>query len=71
MQLRILASVLVRALPVVGPFLRRRDLHEVHILMLRAEVDLLRAQVAGLLRPDPRGMSERACARRERGPVTF
>lgn len=71
MRLSILASVLVRALPVVGPFLRRRDMHEVHILMLRAEVDLLRAQMAGVLRPDPRGMSERACARCSGGPVTI
>ena len=71
MRLSILASVLVRALPVVGPFLRRRDMHEVHILMLRAEVDLLRAQMSAVMRPDLRGMSDRPCARRDRGPVTI
>jgi len=57
MRIRILASVLVRALPVVGPFLRRLDLREAQLLMALAEVDLLRAQVVALQRPAPWDMS--------------
>ena len=71
MQLRILASVLVRALPVVGPFLRRRDLRDLRLLMALAEIDLLRAQVSALQRAAPSDMSRRPACRPERGPVTI
>lgn len=71
MRLRILASVVVRALPVVGPFLRRRDLMEVRLLMALAEIDLLRAQVSALLRAVPTDMSPRPACRSARGPVTI
>lgn len=50
MRLRLLSS-LARALPLVGPFLRRRDLYEVRLLLALAELDLLRAQVAVLMQP--------------------
>jgi hypothetical protein len=71
MHIRILASVLVRALPVVGPFLRRRDLRDVRLLMALAEIDLLRAQVSALQRAVSSDMSQRPACRGDRGPVTI
>lgn len=71
MRIRILASVLVRALPVVGPFLRRRDLRDLRLLMALAEIDLLRAQVSALMRAVPPDMSNRTAFRSDRGQVTI
>jgi hypothetical protein len=71
MQLRILASVLMRALPVVGPFLRRRDMLDAHLLMALAEIDLLRAQVSALQRSDRSDMSHRPARRPDGGLVTI
>jgi hypothetical protein len=68
MRLRILASVLVRALPVVGPFLRRLDRVEVLALMAIAEADLARAQIRQLRAEAGRkDMSRGTCG----GPVTI
>ena len=47
MSPRIFLSVTVRALPVVGPLLRRLDRLEAYAIMHEAELDLLRAK-AGL-----------------------
>lgn len=51
MSPRILLSAALRALPVVGPFLRRIDRLEVLFLLHEAQIDLLSAK-AGVYRPE-------------------
>ena len=53
MRLRILASVLVRALPVVGPFLRRLDRMEVLALLAIAVAVTLSRGCSGVGKPTP------------------
>jgi len=43
---RVLLSALVRALPVVGPLLRRLDTLEMYVVLHEAELDLVRAERA-------------------------
>ena len=43
---RVLLSALVRALPVVGPLLRRLDTLEMYVVIHEAELDLVRAERA-------------------------
>jgi len=51
MSPRVILSVFVRALPVVGPLLRRLDTVELYIVKHEAELDLLRAKARADARP--------------------
>ena len=46
MTLRVLLSTVVRALPVVGPFMRHIDMLTIYVLKHEAELDLNRAKAS-------------------------